>query len=242
MSPTEPWPLPTDIARVAPCVPGAKPKEAVDADAWRDELAVRLGSVGMRFVAEAIDVLSRVEDAKLLAGGQSLMPMMNFRYVTPANVVDLNRVHELAGIAADGDALAIGAMTRQSDIKDSGLVAACVPPARRGIAPCRTRADPSPRHDRRQPRAPRPRRGAAGEPMDFRFRASVFGQDAAWRGCNGNSSTMLADHTPPESYFVTVVPARPFRRHVPRLEIRLDTLPPAPCRVAVPLPASRTPP
>ena len=78
-------------------------------------------------VAEAIDVLSRVEDAKLLAGGQSLMPMMNFRYVTPANVVDLNRVHELAGIAADGDALAIGAMTRQSDIKDSGLVAACCP-------------------------------------------------------------------------------------------------------------------
>ena len=78
-------------------------------------------------VAEAIDAHSRLEDAKLLAGGQSLMPMMNFRYATPANVVDLNRVPELAGIAEDGDALAIGAMTRQRDIKDSPLVAARCP-------------------------------------------------------------------------------------------------------------------
>ena len=78
-------------------------------------------------VAEAIDALSRLEDAKPLAGGQSLMPMMNFRYATPANVVDLNRVPELAGIAEDGDALAIGAMTRQREIKDSPLVAARCP-------------------------------------------------------------------------------------------------------------------
>ena len=78
-------------------------------------------------VAEAIDALSRLEDTKLLAGGQSLMPMMNFRYVTPANVVDLNRVPELVGIAEDGDALTIGAMTRQREIKDSPLVAARCP-------------------------------------------------------------------------------------------------------------------
>ena len=78
-------------------------------------------------VAEAIDALSRLEDAKLLAGGQSLMPMMNFRYATPANVVDLNRVPELAGIAEDGDALVIGAMTRQREIKESPLVATRCP-------------------------------------------------------------------------------------------------------------------
>jgi carbon-monoxide dehydrogenase medium subunit len=78
-------------------------------------------------VAEVIDALSRLEDAKLLAGGQSLMPMMNFRYVTPANVVDLNRVPELTGIAEDGDAVVIGAMTRQCEIKDSALVAAHCP-------------------------------------------------------------------------------------------------------------------
>ena len=78
-------------------------------------------------VAEVVDALSRLEDAKLLAGGQSLMPMMNFRYVTPANVVDLNRVPELTGITEDGDAVVIGAMTRQREIKDSALVAARCP-------------------------------------------------------------------------------------------------------------------
>ena len=78
-------------------------------------------------VAEAIDLLSRLEDAKPLAGGQSLMPMMNFRYVTPAHVVDLNRVPELVGITEDGDTLVIGAMTRQREVKDSALVAARCP-------------------------------------------------------------------------------------------------------------------
>ena len=78
-------------------------------------------------VAGVVAVLARLDDAKLLAGGQSLMPMMNFRYVTPANVVDLNRVSELAGIAEDGDTVAIGAMTRQREIEDSALVAARCP-------------------------------------------------------------------------------------------------------------------
>lgn len=78
-------------------------------------------------VADVIDALSELEDAKLLAGGQSLMPMMNFRYVMPAHVVDLNRVPKLVGITRDGDTLVIGAMTRQREIKDSPLVAACCP-------------------------------------------------------------------------------------------------------------------
>ena len=78
-------------------------------------------------VAEAIDLFSRLEDAKPLAGGQSLLPMMNFRYVTPAHVVDLNRVPELAGIREDRDTLVIGAMTRQREIEDSALVAARCP-------------------------------------------------------------------------------------------------------------------
>ena len=78
-------------------------------------------------VAEAIDLLSRLEDAKPLAGGQSLMPMMNFRYVTPANVVDLNRIPELGGIREDDGTLVIGAMTRQREVEDSSLVAARCP-------------------------------------------------------------------------------------------------------------------
>ena len=52
MSPAEAWPLLTDVARVAPCVPGAKLIDAVDEDTWRGELAVKLGPVRMRFVGE----------------------------------------------------------------------------------------------------------------------------------------------------------------------------------------------
>ena len=52
ISPTEAWPLLTDVARAAPCMPGAKLTGAVDADTWSGELAVRLGPVGMRFAGE----------------------------------------------------------------------------------------------------------------------------------------------------------------------------------------------
>ena len=52
ISPAEAWPLLTDVARVAPCMPGAKLTEAVNADTWRGELAVRLGPVGMRFLGD----------------------------------------------------------------------------------------------------------------------------------------------------------------------------------------------
>jgi carbon-monoxide dehydrogenase medium subunit len=78
-------------------------------------------------VAEAVALLARHEDAKLLAGGQSLMPMMNMRFVVPDHVIDLNTVAELAGIEDGGDALTIGAMTRQRDIRASGAVAAKLP-------------------------------------------------------------------------------------------------------------------
>jgi carbon-monoxide dehydrogenase medium subunit len=73
-------------------------------------------------LAQVLRCLAELDDVKLLAGGQSLMAMMNFRYVTPAHLVDLNRIPELAGIGLDGDELVIGAMTRQRDIKDSALV------------------------------------------------------------------------------------------------------------------------
>jgi carbon-monoxide dehydrogenase medium subunit len=78
-------------------------------------------------VDEVVDLLARLDDVKLLAGGQSLMPMMNFRYLTPAHVVDLNRVQALAGITIDGGELVIGAMTRQRDVMASPRVAAHCP-------------------------------------------------------------------------------------------------------------------
>src|SRR5260221_9376768 len=64
-------------------------------------------------VTEVIGLLGRLDNAKLLAGGQSLMPMLNMRYVLPDDVIDLNRVAALSYIRETGDALEIGAMTRQ---------------------------------------------------------------------------------------------------------------------------------
>ena len=76
-----------------------------------------------RSVADATALLSIHDNARVLAGGQSLMPMMNFRYAMPDHVIDLNKIAELAYIRAEGDALNIGAMTRQRDIEFSSVVA-----------------------------------------------------------------------------------------------------------------------
>jgi len=73
-------------------------------------------------VAEAVALLGCLENPKLLAGGQSLMPMLNMRYVLPDHVIDLNRVKALSYLRESGGALEIGAMTRQRDIEFSDLV------------------------------------------------------------------------------------------------------------------------
>jgi carbon-monoxide dehydrogenase medium subunit len=75
-----------------------------------------------RTVADACALLAAHENARVLAGGQSLMPMMNFRYVMPDHLIDINNIAELAYLRADGDALHIGAMTRQREIEFSDEV------------------------------------------------------------------------------------------------------------------------
>jgi carbon-monoxide dehydrogenase medium subunit len=75
-----------------------------------------------RTVADAVALLGRLENAKLLAGGQSLMPMLNMRFVQPDHVIDLNGVEGLSNLREAGNALEIGAMTRQRDIEYSDLV------------------------------------------------------------------------------------------------------------------------
>jgi carbon-monoxide dehydrogenase medium subunit len=75
-----------------------------------------------RTVGEVVPLLARLENAKLLAGGQSLMPMLNMRLVLPDHVIDLNRVEGLAYIREAGGALEIGAMTRQRDLEFSDVV------------------------------------------------------------------------------------------------------------------------
>ena len=72
-------------------------------------------------------LLGTLDNAKLLAGGQSLMPMLNMRFVLPDHVIDLNRVEGLSGIKEADGALEIGAMTRQRDLEFSDLVKAKCP-------------------------------------------------------------------------------------------------------------------
>jgi carbon-monoxide dehydrogenase medium subunit len=75
-------------------------------------------------VGEAVALLGSLDNAKLLAGGQSLMPMLNFRFVQPDHIVDLNRVEGLSYIREANGALEIGAMTRQRDLEFSDTVRA----------------------------------------------------------------------------------------------------------------------
>jgi carbon-monoxide dehydrogenase medium subunit len=79
-------------------------------------------------VAEAIDLLGRYDgDAKVVAGGQSLLPLLNFRLSRPAALVDINRIPGLDYIRADGGMLEIGAVTRHRAVERSAVVAAHCP-------------------------------------------------------------------------------------------------------------------
>jgi carbon-monoxide dehydrogenase medium subunit len=81
-----------------------------------------------RTVDEAIAALARDPDAKLLAGGQSLVPMMNMRLARPSRLVDLNGIRDLAGIAPAMDGgLVLGALVRHTELLASSLVCERVP-------------------------------------------------------------------------------------------------------------------
>ena len=74
--------------------------------------------------AEALALLDRhAGEAKVLAGGQSLVPLMNFRLARPGRLVDLGSIGDLASIREDGGTIRIGAMTRQADVEDSAMLA-----------------------------------------------------------------------------------------------------------------------
>ncbi len=76
-----------------------------------------------RSVAEAIELLDRYGDeAKIIAGGQSLVPMMNFRLARPEILIDINAIRELEYIKTEGDELVIGTLTRERDVEQSPLV------------------------------------------------------------------------------------------------------------------------
>ncbi len=83
---------------------------------------------------EALELLVRYDgEARLLAGGQSLVPMMNFRLAAPAAIIDLNRIARLSYILQEGDAVLIGAMTRQRTLQFSDVIRSSVPLLQAGI-------------------------------------------------------------------------------------------------------------
>ncbi len=81
-----------------------------------------------RSVADAVALLGQLgSDAKLLAGGHSLLPMMKLRFAEPAHLIDLNRIDALRGIREDGATVVIGAMTVENDLIASKLLQAKLP-------------------------------------------------------------------------------------------------------------------
>lgn len=85
-------------------------------------------------LAEALELLGTHENAKVLAGGQSLMSMLNLRYLFPDVLVDINRIPGLDGIAIEDGVLCIGAMTRQRAIERDPGIARVAPIFARALA------------------------------------------------------------------------------------------------------------
>ena len=95
-------------------------------------------------LAEALDCLAEAgDDGKVLAGGQSLIPVLRLRMAYPSTVVDVGRVPELKGVRDDGDAIVIGAMTTHHDVLHNDLVREHAPLIAQATA---TVADPQVRH------------------------------------------------------------------------------------------------
>ncbi len=81
-----------------------------------------------RSLAQVLELFAAHGDAaKVIAGGQSLAPMMNMRLAQPAHLIDLNDLHELSHIRDVGDMIAVGALARQDDVAHSDLVRTACP-------------------------------------------------------------------------------------------------------------------
>jgi len=78
-------------------------------------------------VEQAVDLLSSNPEAKLLAGGHSLLPLMKLRLASPSMLVDIGRLSELSGVRDGGDHLCIGALTRHRDLETDPLLAQHLP-------------------------------------------------------------------------------------------------------------------
>jgi aerobic carbon-monoxide dehydrogenase medium subunit len=98
----------------------------------------RAGSVG-----EAVDLLGSSDEAKLLAGGHSLIPLLRLRFTRPSVLVDIGRLDDLRYVREDGDRIAIGALTRHAQLASDPLLALRCTPISRAAARI---GDPQVRH------------------------------------------------------------------------------------------------
>src|SRR6516225_9077482 len=85
-------------------------------------------------LAEAVALLASRDEAKALAGGQSLVPMMAFRIASPSLLVDLGKLSDLRQIAMDGGGVRLGAMVRWRDIEDDARLDAAHPLLKAAVA------------------------------------------------------------------------------------------------------------
>jgi aerobic carbon-monoxide dehydrogenase medium subunit len=126
------------------------------------------------------------DEAKLLAGGHSLLPLMKLRLATPAVLVDVGRLRDLSYVRDGGDHVAIGALTRHRDLETSDLLAAEVPLLRHAAGQV---GDPQVRH-----------RGTLGGSLAHGDPASdlpavllATGATLVARGSDGTERTIAAD-------------------------------------------------
>ena len=140
-----------------------------------------------RTVADALAALAEHgDDAKVLAGGQSLLPILRMRLNTPGVVVDLGRIPELAGISEEGDTIVIGAMTPYAAVLASEVVSTHAGLLSKAVA---TVADPQIRH-----------RGTVGGALvhadpagDVGAPVLALGADLVIAGADGATRTVAAD-------------------------------------------------
>ena len=78
-------------------------------------------------IEEARNILGDNDEAKLLAGGMTLLPTMKMRLASPSDLVDLSKIEGLADISDSGDAIEIGAMVRHAEVAASDVVRAAIP-------------------------------------------------------------------------------------------------------------------
>ena len=130
---------------------------------------------------EALALLStHGDEGKVLAGGQSLIPLMKLRFAAPGHLIDINRIPGLDGLEEADGQLRIGALTRHATLEHSDLLKQRYPVMAAGRADDLRPHRPEPRHDRRVARPRRPRRRLGlGDARDGRHGRREVGERGA---------------------------------------------------------------